>query len=70
MPLEGGQDLPELNWRDLQITNRLIGQVAKRLILLYLTEDPSSPGHDTPDCLAHFRAEERLVRRFVPSTAK
>lgn len=67
MPLQGGKDLPELNWRDLQITNRLIGQVAKRLVLLFITEDPSSPGHETPNVLSHFRVEERLVKRFVPS---
>jgi tRNA splicing endonuclease len=70
MPLRSkGKDLPDLNWRDLQIANRLIGQVAKRLILLFLTEDrdSSTGNHETPECLQYLRAEERMVKRFVPS---
>ncbi|KAG1675023.1 hypothetical protein FOA52_002680 [Chlamydomonas sp. UWO 241] len=65
-----GPHRPDLGWLDVQITNRLINQVAKRLLLLHLHELPNSPGHSTPECLNFFTAEERLFKRWVPSSTR
>lgn len=66
----GGPHTPPARWLDLQITNRLVNQVVKRLILLYLVERPGGPGHHTPDCLGSFLVEERIVRRWVPDATR
>mmetsp|Transcript_35354 Transcript_35354/g.78519 ORF Transcript_35354/g.78519 Transcript_35354/m.78519 type:complete len:349 (-) Transcript_35354:60-1106(-) len=69
IPLEGPHR-PELGWHDLQITNRLITQVSKRLMLLYVHEVQGGPDHSTPACLDSFTVEERIVRRWVPNTTR
>ncbi|KXZ43093.1 hypothetical protein GPECTOR_102g46 [Gonium pectorale] len=48
-----GPHTPPLSWLDLQITNRLVNQVVKKLVLLYLYEQPG-PDHSTPACLDNF----------------
>jgi hypothetical protein len=45
-------------------------QVAKRLLLLHLHELPGSPGHASPECLQFFTAEERMLKRWVPSSTR
>ncbi|GIL92732.1 hypothetical protein Vretifemale_20236 [Volvox reticuliferus] len=65
----GGPHAPQLSWLDLQITNRLINQVVKKLVLLYLSERPGTD-HTTPHCLENFAVEERLVRRWVPDATR
>ncbi|KAG2426935.1 hypothetical protein HXX76_012721 [Chlamydomonas incerta] len=69
-----GPHTPPMRWLDLQITNRLINQVVKKLILLYLYEQPQpgagAPDHSTPACLQNFLAEERIVRRWVPDATR
>ncbi|GIL64389.1 hypothetical protein Vafri_18227 [Volvox africanus] len=65
----GGPHAPQLSWLDLQITNRLINQVVKKLVLLYLSERPETD-HATPNCLERFAVEERLVRRWVPDATR
>ncbi|GLI67796.1 hypothetical protein VaNZ11_012083 [Volvox africanus] len=65
----GGPHAPQLSWLDLQITNRLINQVVKKLVLLYLSERPGTD-HATPHCLERFAVEERLVRRWVPDATR
>jgi len=55
VPLAGPHH-PDMRWMDVQITNRLINQVSKKLIILYLHESLESPGHDTPGCLDYFKA--------------
>ncbi|KAG2485417.1 hypothetical protein HYH03_015800 [Edaphochlamys debaryana] len=57
-------------WLDLQITNRLVSQVVKKLLLLFLLERPGGADHATPACLANFAVEERLVRRWVPDATR
>ncbi|GFR50075.1 hypothetical protein Agub_g12219 [Astrephomene gubernaculifera] len=64
-----GPHAPPLSWLDLQITNRLINQVVKRLILMYVYEQPG-PDHTTPACLQNFAVEERIVRRWVPDATR
>ncbi|PNW86818.1 hypothetical protein CHLRE_02g096900v5 [Chlamydomonas reinhardtii] len=76
-----GPHTPPMRWLDLQITNRLINQVVKKLILLYLYEQqqpqqpggqqqPGGPDHATPACLQNFLVEERIVRRWVPDATR
>ncbi|GAX73207.1 hypothetical protein CEUSTIGMA_g660.t1 [Chlamydomonas eustigma] len=69
VPLAGPHK-PDIRWMDVQITNRLINQVSKKLIILYLYECPESPGHGTPGCLEFFKAEERLIKRWVPTSTR
>lgn len=58
-----------LGWRDICIAQRLINQVSKDLVLLYLQ---APPGLDlsTPNCVAQIAAEERLVSRWVPEATR
>ncbi|KAL6761042.1 hypothetical protein V8C86DRAFT_3089084 [Haematococcus lacustris] len=60
----------ELAWHDFQITSRVAGTVAKRLLLLYLCEANTSPGLHVHQCLEHMRVEERLVQRWVPDATR
>jgi tRNA-intron lyase len=62
---------PPLSWHDLQVTNRLTGQVGKRLLLFYV-QDNNGPGtnYSSPKCLAHFAVQERVVRRYVPEAQR
>jgi tRNA-intron lyase len=62
---------PPLGWHDLQVTNRLTGQVGKRLLLFHV-QDNNGPGADysSPKCLAHFAVQERVIRRYVPEAQR
>jgi tRNA-intron lyase len=62
---------PPLSWHDLQVTNRLTGQVGKRLLLFHV-QDNNGKGADysSPKCLTHFAVQERVVRRYVPEAQR
>jgi tRNA-intron lyase len=62
---------PPLSWHDLQVTNRLTGQVGKRLLLLHVQDNNGSAAdYSSPKCLAHFAVQERVVRRYVPEAQR
>lgn len=62
---------PALSWHDVQVSNRLTGQVGKRLLVFHV-QDNNGPGADysSPKCLAHFAVQERVVRRYVPEAQR
>lgn len=70
LPINGPLARQNLSWHDLQITNRLTGQVGKRLLLLYMHDRNGSAGYTSPDCLMNFYAQERVVRRWVPESQR
>ena len=43
-------------------------QVSKKLLLLYVQEQPGGTDCSTPNCLATVAVHERLVRRWVPES--
>ena len=43
-------------------------QVSKKLLLLYIQEQPGGTDRSTPNCLATVAVHERLVRRWVPES--
>ncbi|GAB4818884.1 hypothetical protein N2152v2_005930 [Parachlorella kessleri] len=66
---------PPVSWHDIQVLNRLTGQVSKKLLLLYVQEEGPGPGaagagggYSSPHCLARFSVREQLVRRWVPDS--
>ena len=62
---------PPMTWHDLQVTNRLTGQVGKRLLVLYVQDNMGSNGdYSSPKCLAHFAVQERVIRRWVPESQR
>ena len=62
---------PTLSWHDVQVTNRLTGQVGKRLLLFHVQDNNNSGAdYSSPKCLANFAVQERVVRRWVPEATQ
>ena len=57
---------PPLSWHDLQVTNRLTGQVGKRLILANIHDPAPHAGYNDHRCIDRVVISEYLVRRWVP----
>lgn len=57
------------NWQDLQISQRLLGQVVKRLLLLFVHVLPGAdPSLFT--MMQHVQVEERLCARWDPAATR
>eukprot|EP00798_Chlamydomonas_sp_ICE-L_P016382 gene16382-22583_t len=53
IPLKGPHN-PDMAWRDFQITSRLVSQVSKKLILVYIYESSGGASHASAECLKNF----------------
>lgn len=57
---------PCLSWHDLQVTNRMTGQVGKRLLIVNIHDPAPHLGYASHRCIDRMTLSEYLVRRWVP----
>lgn len=55
-------------WSDVHCTTRLLGSVAKILLVLYVNKNGNSD--DSPSCLANYTIEERTITRWSPEQCR
>ncbi|XP_027333830.1 tRNA-splicing endonuclease subunit Sen2-1-like [Abrus precatorius] len=55
-------------WSDVHCTTRLLGSVAKILLVLYVNKNRK--GDESPLCLAHYTVEERTITRWNPEQCR
>ncbi|KAI9106846.1 hypothetical protein K1719_022374 [Acacia pycnantha] len=55
-------------WSDFHCTTRLLGSVAKSLLVLYISKNGVSD--DSPSCLAKYTVEERTITRWSPQQCR
>lgn len=55
-------------WSDFHCTTRLLGSVAKSLLVLYIRKNGVSD--DLPSCLAKYTVEERTITRWSPQQCR
>ena len=55
-------------WSDVHCTTRLLGSVAKILLVLYINKNGNSD--DSPSCLANYTIEERTITRWSPEQCR
>jgi tRNA-intron lyase len=64
----GGSSLfrPPLSWHDLQVTNRMTGQVGKRLLIVNIHDPAPDLGYTNHRCIDRIAISEYVIRRWVP----
>lgn len=55
-------------WSDVHCTTRLLGSVAKTLLLLYVNKNGNS--NESPLCLENYTIEERTITRWSPEQCR
>ncbi|KAL1315076.1 hypothetical protein HN51_041860 [Arachis hypogaea] len=78
--LSDGETVKDVNgrlrvWSDVHCATRLVGSVAKTLLVLYISKNGSrddSPSclADSPSCLANYTVEERTIARWSPEQCR
>ncbi|KAK7396273.1 hypothetical protein VNO78_17158 [Psophocarpus tetragonolobus] len=55
-------------WSDFHCTTRLLGSVAKFLLVLYVNKNGN--GNESPLCLSNYTVEERTITRWSPEQSR
>ncbi|CAL0326660.1 unnamed protein product [Lupinus luteus] len=55
-------------WSDIHCTTRLLGGVAKILLVLYINRNGNKD--DSPLCLANYTVQERTITRWIPEQSR
>ncbi|KAL2325149.1 hypothetical protein Fmac_024207 [Flemingia macrophylla] len=55
-------------WSDIHCTTRLLGSVAKILLVLYVNKNGAN--NESPLCLANYSVEERTITRWSPEQCR
>ncbi|MED6155807.1 hypothetical protein PIB30_008709 [Stylosanthes scabra] len=71
--LSDGEAVKDVNgrlrvWSDVHCATRLVGSVAKTLLVLYISRNGSRD--DSPSCLANYTVEERTITRWSPEQCR
>ena len=71
--LSDDEDKKDLNgrlrvWSNVHCTTRLLGSVAKILLVLYINKNANTD--DSPSCLANYTVEERTITRWSPEQCR
>lgn len=61
-----GSTRPPLSWHDVQVTNRMTGQVGKRLLIVNIHDPAPHMGYTSHRCIDRLAISEYVVRRWVP----
>jgi len=69
VPPPGGAAAPPA-WTDAGIAHRLLGQVSKELLLLYVRPEAGVDWGSPEGCLGRLAVEERLMHRWAPATTR